>query len=496
MTSGLSGQYGALPYSMIRERYEVTNENFDPENVRAFMMDGLRDVRPDAPFHASDLKREDTGAEERLSIRFTGHRSGEVPDRPDEFLELTEKDPRGTALQPNFSLAREQSESRAQLVRFYPDADYSVTEREAPAGAIQHKLRDAFEQVKDRLKIFTTSKDGIMGARNYRMAKSSTSHHAYGSVPLSAVAEATSQTNQTTLWSNTIPVGWDRVTDNEFKVSSYGASNGGLSGFRGDRVDTATSAKVSESDNSMVRRAEQTLRDIVSGQGLRTCAGENMTPVGVGSDAQQVAVSRATSRGDRLDPKAEAFWGMSVAAQVANRAQRQSAPDGLRRQDAYVRVREMMDTAVRQGAKSSSRNPAADISATLNSSRGTESASTVQHKFSGGPASSASRSHLSSARVPSWMEGKSVAPLGRRALQPGSGKEHMTLAQQGWKAHASSQSSNTHWKPPATLSSQAKTYDTVQRAPSGTVDSYKGKMGKWVREQQESTASQGELVDV
>lgn len=224
-SSGLSGQYGQIPYSVIRKKYEMTSMDEPTDLTENFQRDILKDLSPDAPFFESDQIRRDNGSEERLSLRYTGHRSGEVPDAPDLFLELTERDPRGTALDPNMRKLVDQSWSRAGYIKFYDDSDNSVTEREKRPEQLIRQLRDSFEAIKARYKIFSTSKDGMMGAANYNFSQSGSQSMIEGqNAAYRDVSEhaRTPAQNYTVMMSNNWPLGWDTTSDLEFKVAQYG----------------------------------------------------------------------------------------------------------------------------------------------------------------------------------------------------------------------------------------------------------------------------------
>lgn len=221
--SGLSGQSGGIADSVIRAKYEVTNYYENPETFSDYFRDTLRDIRPDEPFMESDQTRRDNHSEERLSLRFTGHRTGEVPDHSEAFLELTERDPRGTALEPNFREAYKQGMARKDYIKFYPDDDMSVTEREKRPQQLISQMREQQESIKQRLKIFSTSKDAYAAARNFKFSPDS-QYNADASMGLYSIGESQAATyrNYTTDISNQWPLGWTTTTDNEFQIAQYG----------------------------------------------------------------------------------------------------------------------------------------------------------------------------------------------------------------------------------------------------------------------------------
>jgi hypothetical protein len=225
--SGLSGNYGLIPNSVIKDKYEITNIHHDPEDVNEYFRNILKDERPDKPFFESDQIRYDNHSAERLSLRHNGHRTGEVPYHPDMFLELTEREPRGTSTDPNFREAYQQSVERMKYVKLYPDSDHSVTEREKRPSELIRQSRDAFYYVKDKMKFFDTAKDNLIGgSKNFKMTPDShvTEMTNYDEIKSERLKETvlSNPTDATANISNWTPMGWHRTTDHKFKVAHYG----------------------------------------------------------------------------------------------------------------------------------------------------------------------------------------------------------------------------------------------------------------------------------
>jgi hypothetical protein len=230
MPNGTSvvGTYGIIPDSILKQKFEKTNIQEDDYQVHDYLREQMKDFDCDKPFFESDQIRYDNHSEERLSLRHEAHRTGEVPDAPDLFLELTERDPRGTALDPNFRKLIDQSYSRADYFKFYDDSDNSVQESVKHPGVLLTQLRNEFENIKSRLKIFSTSKDHMMSAANYNFsgvgALANTDSEREGFVegtPLTQISSAP-RADLVTIGSNVLPMGWDTTSDLEYKVASYG----------------------------------------------------------------------------------------------------------------------------------------------------------------------------------------------------------------------------------------------------------------------------------
>lgn len=222
--SGLSGQYGTIPYSILREKNEITPMYESPYDIYDYQRSTLRDQSCDATFFESDHKREDNHSEEFLSLRYTGHRSGETPNAPDLFLELTGRDPRSTSNDPNMRLAAEQTWARKEAFKFYKDDDLSIVEREKRPQVLIAQMRDSFYAVKNRLKIFNTSKDHLVGSgANYRHT-ASTKVHADDVQNGITLRDELISGNSTVKLSNNAQLGWEQTSDHEFKVAQYGQS--------------------------------------------------------------------------------------------------------------------------------------------------------------------------------------------------------------------------------------------------------------------------------
>ncbi len=229
--SGLSGQYGSIPQTVFRQKYEITNVDEPVDAIDNYMRDNLKDLSCDVPFFESDQKREDTHSEEILSLRYSGHRSGETPDAPDLFLELTGRDPRGTQNVPIFSEAAKHTWDKRESFKFYNDSDMSVTEREKRPQVLIAQIRDQFENIKERLKWFSTSKDNFLGISGRKGESADSRVGLSGSqyaMTHRDVLSTTPKGNLTTLMSNTLPLGWEQTGDHEFKVASYGQIRNGI----------------------------------------------------------------------------------------------------------------------------------------------------------------------------------------------------------------------------------------------------------------------------
>lgn len=256
--SGLAGQSGLMPANIWKEKYEITSIDESSSAVEDYQRQAMQDFSCDATFFESDHKREDNHSEEFLSIRHEGHRSGETPDAPDLFLELTERDPRGTALDPNMRHLIEQSYSRADYFRFSDDSDNSVTEREKRPQQLIAQIRDQFENIKARLKIFATSKGNFASSgKTQQGLESRTGTSIQGGGNISAHRDADSVNRYTTVLSNTLPLGWEQTGDHEFKIAKLGQVRSALAG--GEDVELNRADVREDQTDKLTRFQDQTV---------------------------------------------------------------------------------------------------------------------------------------------------------------------------------------------------------------------------------------------
>lgn len=162
------GPTGTIPQDEYLRKIQSSGVPEDPEQVETYLRAQLSDFRPDAPFFESDQPRDPSdrgsgyGSREALNLRYSGARSDALPYLPDgTFLdhEFMERDPRGTQNVPLFSKYKAQGMARSPYYNFGKDADWSVPETGVNPVQMVAKIRNAQQQVKDRLQIFDESMD-------------------------------------------------------------------------------------------------------------------------------------------------------------------------------------------------------------------------------------------------------------------------------------------------------------------------------------------------
>lgn len=365
-SSGQSGQYGLIPQNVFRQKYEVTNI-IDPTSADDYFRDTLKDLSCDATFFESDHTRTDTHAEEFLSLRHSGHRSGEVPDAPDLFLELTDRDPRGTALDPNMRTIADQSWERASSYKFYSDSDNSVTEREKRPQQLIQQLRDQFENIKSRMKWFTTSKDSFAAGGNYtqsQLSRTDTIEHQKGLSTRGEIQTA-AKTNLTTMMSNNMPLGWEQTSDLEFKVASYGQIRSIATGedqelIRTNIADEKSANLTTFQDQTVTVGVAQMMKVVVDSIGKREQNGEWLPGL---SREQTTTQFKAVDEMSKVDNFVGDQKMSTVFRTVENFIGQLNRQSGMSAQDIeqQLQIITFMDNAIRTAPKSVERAKATDI---------------------------------------------------------------------------------------------------------------------------------------
>lgn len=364
--SGSSGQYGTMPYSDLRQKYEITDMYESPLATRDYMRDTLKDLSCDATFFESDHKREDNHSEEFLSLRYSGHRSGEKPDAPDLFLELTDRDPRGTALDPDMRHVVNQSWERAGTYKFYNDADYSVTEREKRPQQLIQQIRDQFENIKAHLKIFSTSKDSFAAAGNYQQSVSSRADDVDKQTGIAERDEiyAAPKGNFTTSMSNNLPLGWEQTGDHEFKIASYGqirATNNRMDSET-NRADTSIDVKTTAFQDAVISAGvANIMKSVANSRAQRVQNGEWLPELSRDVvNSQYRLASNEQSRAADVTGDQTARESFAAVAKFIGALNRQS---GVKNQDVeqQLQIIQFMDNATRAPNTSEARHRATDI---------------------------------------------------------------------------------------------------------------------------------------
>lgn len=156
-------RYGEMPEEALVKKREETDDLYDGEDAYENYARGIvKDWSPDAVAFESDETRRSYAGKGLINSRYYGGRGTEnSPAHPEMFLGETDTDPRGTNVDPDMRLLREQSRARMRFIRFGADADNSVPESEVSNQDAFYRARILTQKMmQPRLKIFGTSKDG------------------------------------------------------------------------------------------------------------------------------------------------------------------------------------------------------------------------------------------------------------------------------------------------------------------------------------------------
>lgn len=480
---GISGEYGAMPYNMLKEKYERTEIYEDPDSVNQHLREELKNMRCDEPTLASDFARENNFSEDRLELRHSGHRTGETPDLEDgTFLELTGQDPRGVLLDPRFEQAREQIVSRAPQYAFSDSADGSLPEREKPVQVLREQMRNAFAGVKDRLKIFTTSKDNLIRGHRDQVPTDSKLESTEAEAIIASITDAELRNDATAIMSNKINVGWDTVNDATFRIAQYGATNKSLQPSNGTRPVTIVPIKT-ESTESIARAAiaktmlgaieksrhqdadPAKFRDTPEGTQLRS--GEKKHVIATRNSSHEIKINKyadlATKHG-KLTSAVGTNPNISVAKLQAIERMAQATARGVKHNtmEMQAAVAETMTRAVSMATT----NRRADVTTASGISRAGNVAGT-------------------------WAQSMIIAPL-TSIMQKNAGSKQLIGDPYG---SASKSFMANRWKQP-TLAPQSTNTSQHVRNLDKTHDAFRGSMKKYIREATDNTVERNDISDL
>ncbi len=234
---------GGIPDEQIYQKFygqTFLNEGTSEDILDADRRRTLKDLSCDEPWLESDIARNGgydpkTGearqggsmSRGQLSLRFNGKRHEADPYIPDQFLdqEFLVADPRVNGNEPDFNEYNRQRRARGKFINFYNDDDLSVPESGInPTQMVKNVRQAVFTGGRDRLKIFSTSRDNMV--TGYNMAPVSTSSRlphvtTDGTIVNLNVADAPYRSNRTTVLSN-MHLGWGSTPDQEFTIAKYG----------------------------------------------------------------------------------------------------------------------------------------------------------------------------------------------------------------------------------------------------------------------------------
>lgn len=161
----IGGRYGEMPDAMLMSKFEETDTGPDEDLYDNYARGLIIDWRPDAPATAADEPRGRVNQNYgRLQLQYYGHRGdANDPAHPEAFLDFAGSDhvdPRGYTNDPDMSRLRAQENARMRFVRFSADAQESITGGGRSEGKAMADNQSIFRWIRDRLKVFSTEKDG------------------------------------------------------------------------------------------------------------------------------------------------------------------------------------------------------------------------------------------------------------------------------------------------------------------------------------------------
>lgn len=158
-------RYGEMPDAMLMSKFEETDTGPDEHLYDDYARRQLIDRRPDAPFTAADEPRSGVNRNYgRLQLQYYGHRGdADPPAHPEMFIDFAGSDnvdPRGHAIDPDMNRLREQRDKRMRFINWNPDHQDSITGGGRSEAKVMADKQSAFRWIRDRLKVFSSQKDG------------------------------------------------------------------------------------------------------------------------------------------------------------------------------------------------------------------------------------------------------------------------------------------------------------------------------------------------
>jgi len=227
--TSMIGRYGEMPSSELYRKFEKTNIYEDVDQINNYHRSLLRDRGPDSVVLSSDLPRGGYGrggylSRYKINMRTYGRPSPLEAEHSEIFLELTERDPRGTSTEPDMQKMNAQSYARGRYRFFYSDADYSVPESGRNESQVNRDKKSMFHTVKEKMKIFSTSKNNFQHSGGILPKKFGTNRLgakiSSSIIPNLAALPSYERRGKVTTVSNRHPIGYRNTSDHSFKVAN------------------------------------------------------------------------------------------------------------------------------------------------------------------------------------------------------------------------------------------------------------------------------------
>lgn len=161
------GKTGSIPRWILERRFERTALDEDPDQVNNFQRNVAKDFRPDPVLFESDMVTTSRATNAGLlNLRLYGQLGTAEVDRPDMFLGFTDRDPRGTAPEPDFSKYTDDSWQRARrtVMSLNPDkSEDTITGGGLSRQGHARIAQENFRQTQKRLRVFSPQLETTFG---------------------------------------------------------------------------------------------------------------------------------------------------------------------------------------------------------------------------------------------------------------------------------------------------------------------------------------------
>lgn len=166
-----SGEFPAsgIPSSEVLKKLEVTNIESDSTYVdltKQNFMNSLADFGTDTVSAENSFpKRNPSASRSTINLRLFGTRSGvddlSLTRHSEMFIGFTDKDPRGTSVDPDYRFLRKwvNSKSKELVLRMGDNNDGVEGQRPWMGQEISHAKQDIFKKMQRDLKIFSTERE-------------------------------------------------------------------------------------------------------------------------------------------------------------------------------------------------------------------------------------------------------------------------------------------------------------------------------------------------
>ena len=178
--------FGEMPDEAIIAKFEETDIGESEYLLEDSQWETLADFRPDPRSFEYEQPQTNNQSVGLLNHRYTGTRSGQDVHHPELFLGFhgeEDRDPRRTFTDPDFKELKKQQDMRMKYVRWNSDADNSITGGGWREDQVQGAKQAVLKSAKQRIKVFTTSKDGKRNGMNRTWEHRSIAEKVDGSNP-------------------------------------------------------------------------------------------------------------------------------------------------------------------------------------------------------------------------------------------------------------------------------------------------------------------------